>query len=135
MQVSVHSYNSLRYDFSRHACATASSWQSCAVKASITHGVVSVQFRWPRARMRSKGLCDRSWCLYIVCCILYIYISGLFFGTNLLSPKIRTLYYITEPHHPNCVIWQSWQAIATSCGCSSSTKYVLSIATCVSKHS
>ena len=40
----------------------------------------------PRVRMRSKGLCDRSWRLYIYCCIL----SALFFGTKLLSPKILT---------------------------------------------
>ena len=33
-----------------------------------------------RARMRSKGLCDRSWCIYI-------YISGLFFGTNFFISK------------------------------------------------
>ena len=37
----------------------------------------------PRARMRSKGLCDRSWC------VLYIYISGVFWGTNLLSPHFE----------------------------------------------
>ena len=38
----------------------------------------------PRARMRSEGLCDRSWCPGGV------YKSTLFFGTNLLSLKILT---------------------------------------------
>ena len=40
---------------------------------------------YPVRACASKGLCDRSWCLYIV-----VYKSGLFFGTNLLSPKILT---------------------------------------------
>ena len=63
---------------------------------------------YPARACASKGLCDRSWRLYIVVtpraharargyvigrgvCILYIvYKSALFFGTNLISPKILT---------------------------------------------
>ena len=41
---------------------------------------------YPACACAIKGLCDRSWCLYIY----YILLSALFFGTNLLSPKILT---------------------------------------------
>ena len=40
---------------------------------------------YPARACVSKGLCDRSWCLFVY---LYIYIWT-FFGTNLLSPKIH----------------------------------------------
>ena len=48
---------------------------------------------YPACACASKGLCDRSWRLYIVVvyCIYIVYKSALFFGTNLLSPKILTL--------------------------------------------
>ena len=48
---------------------------------------------YPARACASKGLCDRSWRLYIVVvyCIYIVYKSALFFGTNLLSPKILTL--------------------------------------------
>ena len=55
--------------------------------------VVICDYFYPARACASKGLCDRSWRLYIVVvyCILYIvYKSALFFGTNLLSPKILT---------------------------------------------
>ena len=61
---------------------------------------------YPARACASKGLCDRSWCLlYIITpraharargyvigrgVYIYIYKSALFFGTNLLSPKILT---------------------------------------------
>ena len=47
---------------------------------------------YPARACASKGLCDRSWRLYsvVVYCI-FVYKSALFFGTNLLSPKILTL--------------------------------------------
>ena len=51
---------------------------------------------YPARACASKGLCDRSWRLYIVVvyCIYIVYKSALFFGTNLLSPKILTLRYL-----------------------------------------
>ena len=46
--------------------------------------ILLLTIRCNPVHMRSKGLCDPSWCL------LYIYLD-FFFGTNLLSPKILTL--------------------------------------------
>ena len=45
---------------------------------------------YPARACASKGLCDRSWRLYIVCILYIVYKSALFFGTNLISPKILT---------------------------------------------
>ena len=53
--------------------------------AQICESIIEHAPLLPRARMRSKGLCDRSWCLYN-----YVYKSALLFGTNILSPKILT---------------------------------------------
>ena len=50
--------------------------------------------------MRSKGLCDRSWCLYNY---IYLYIN-LHFGTNLLSPK----YSLSEVYFKGAGMNNSW---------------------------
>ena len=54
-------------------------------------GIVKVLFL-PRARMRSKGLCDRSWCLYIN------YISALFLEPIFYLPKysLSEVYFNTD---------------------------------------
>ena len=56
--------------------------------AQICESIIEHAPLLPRARMRSKGLCDRSWRLYNY--IYIVYKSALLFGTNILSPKILT---------------------------------------------
>ena len=62
-----------------HVCVIICGWKCIMVKLPVPD-----MYIYPARACASKGLCDRSWCLYIV------YKSGLFFGTNLLSPKILT---------------------------------------------
>ena len=47
----------------------------------------------PRARMRSKGLCDRSWCLYI---LYIVYKSALFFWNQIFYFSLSELYLNTD---------------------------------------
>ena len=53
-------------------------------------GTYLILYHYPARACASKGLCDRSWRLYIVCILYIVYKSALFFGTNLISPKILT---------------------------------------------
>ena len=81
-------------------CKSVGSWKSVQsglhppqvfVKpADLNNKATSCPYFYPARACASKGLCDRSWRLYIVCILYIVYKSALFFGTNLISPKILT---------------------------------------------
>ena len=55
--------------------------------SSFSDATVHPCSHYPARACASKGLCDRSWCLYIVYYILYIYKSALFLEPIFYLPK------------------------------------------------
>ena len=64
----------------------------------------------PHARMRSKGLCDRSWCLLSALFLepnFYLSLSEVYFNTDRLLIEFNGLWYSLAMEADKCTFWVS----------------------------